>query len=483
MKRLFAVVALFGLLLAVVPVVRAGIPDPGPARTNIYLQNLGAADAAVNVAFTTGESSGQLAWQTDTRLPVPPRTSRPLLYTDLAGSIADGWAGAIEASAAQPMAGIVSIFWDSSSGARTAATYEAVDSPQTQLFLPNLLVRDERQTRVTVQNTEDAAASITIQFYNRLGTLVGTKYDTILAYSEKTYPLHLYPEANFSATAGTGSARITASRKIAAVASIHAADWSGAYTGAYSGQDLLWVPGVFRRYYDGKWQNYSATIVQNVGDVTANVTIYFLNLDNSIQHTMTDTINPRAAAGYNMISQGTMDPAKFQAMIQALGDNWQGTMKFTSSQPLAGVSFYWAPSTNVYDNIAYRAGRDNEGTTNPLAFPAVSRMLRGYITDQWSTTLVQNLAASGGTLQVEFHNTAGYKVGSTYNVSIPASGSVRLNLKTGLDLPGQGLTDLGTDFAGSMYVTPVGGPRIVAVNHIFYTGEGRASGYSGFAVP
>ena len=485
MKRIATLLLVVALLLSSTVAVSAAIPDPGPGKTNIFIQNIGTADASVSLVFTTGETGGQ-AWTTDTGGTIAPKASKYVLYTMFGGTITDGWAGAVEVSATEPLAAIVNMFWDNeATGAHTAATYTGVDNPATGVYLPNLLVRDERQTRVTVQNTEDATANITIQFYNRNGTLVGSKADTIPAKSEKTYYLQNVPEANFSATAGTGSAYITSNKKIAAVASLHWVDASEAYSGVSAGDTVLWVPGVFRRGWGGSWQNYSATIVQNLGDATANVTVQFINMDNTVQHTLTDSIAPKASAGYNTIAQGTMDPTKFNNMIAALGDNWQGTMKFTctNGQPLAGVSFYFPKSTGVPDIIAYNAIRNSDATDKALSFPAVYRKLTGASSDQWSAILVQNIAATAGTLAVEFYNTSGAKVGSTYNVPIPANGSVRLNCKVGLELPGEALTALGTGFVGSMYITPSAGVRVIGVSNILFTGTGRASGYSGFPVP
>lgn len=482
MKRIISLLLAVGLLLSSAVAVSADIPNPGPGRTNIFLQNIGPNDATVSLVFTTGEVGGQ-AWTTDTGGVIKPKASKYVLYTQFGGSITDGWAGAVEVSATEPLAAIVNMFWDSPTGAKTAATYTGVSDPANDVYLPNLLVRDGRQTRLTVQNTEDAVASITINFFNRNGSPVGSKSDTIPPKSEKTYYLDQVPQANFSATAGTGSAHVTSNKKIAAVASLHYPDASEAYSAVTSGDTTLWVPGVFRKFFNGSWQNYNATIVQNLGTAPANVTISFLNVDNSVQHTMTDVIQPKASAGYNMITAGTMDPAKYNAMANALGTNWQGTMKFVSNQPLAGISFYWAYSTGATDFLAYSAIRDSDAATKALSFPAVYRKLTGGSDEQWSTALVQNVSGTAGTLAVEFYSTAGTKVGSTYNVPIPANGMARLNLKIGLELPSEALSALGSGFSGGMYITPSAGVRIIGVNDIFFTGSGRASGYAGFPVP
>jgi len=485
MKRIITVAIALTLLLGSTVAVSAAIPDPGPGKTNIFIQNIGTGDATVSMVFTTGDVGGQ-AWQTDTGGTIASKASKYVLYTQFGGSISDGWAGAVEVSATEPLAAIVNMFWDAANnGPKTAATYTGIDTPALGVYLPNLLKVDGRQTRVTVQNTEDATANVTINFFNRNGTGVGQKQDTIPAKSEKTYYLDQESAADFSATAGTGSAYVTSNKKIAAVASLHWPVASEAYSGVSTGDTTLWVPSVFRRGAPGNWQNYSATVVQNLGDAAANVHIQFLNSDNSVQFEMDDTIAPKASAGYNTIAQGTMDATKFNNMINALGNNWQGTMKFvsTNAQPLAGVSFYFPISAGVTDYISFNAIRNSDATTKALSFPAVYRKLIGQSSDQWSAVLVQNIAATAGTVAVEFYGTNGLKVGNTYSIPIGANGSVRLNLKAGLELPQEALNTLGTSFVGSMYITPSAGVKIIGVSNILFTGSGRASGYSGFPVP
>lgn len=484
MKRIITLAIVLTILFGSTLGVSAAIPEPGPGKTNIFVQNIGTGDATVSMVFTTGNVGGQ-AWQTDTGGTIAPKASKYVLYTQFGGSITDGWAGAVEVSATEPLAAIVNMFWDSAAGIKTAATYTGVDNPATGVYLPNLLKIDQRQTRVTVQNTEDAVADITINFFNRNGVGVGQKQDTIPAKSEKTYFLDQEPAADFNATVGTGSAYITSNRKIAAVASLHWPDASEAYSGVSSGDTTLWVPSVFRRGAPGAWTNYNATIVQNLGDQAANVTVQFINMDNTIQFTMEDTIAPKAAAGYNTVAQGTMDATKFANMTAALGNNWQGTMKFTctNGQPLAGVSFYFPYSTGVRDSIAFAAIRESDATTKALSFPAVYRKQTGASSDQWSATLIQNIAATAGTLAVEFYNTDGAKVGPTYNVPIGANSSVRLNCKAGLELPQEALNALGNGFIGSIFITPSEGVKIIGVSNIIFDGAGRASGYAGFPVP
>ena len=70
------------------------------------------------------------------------------------------------------------------------------------------------------------------------------------------------------------------------------------------------------------------------------------------------------------------------------------------------------------------------------------RSLPGGAGDRWSRAWVANTADTAGSLTVEFYDAAGARVGDAYSVPIAAKGSVRLDLKDGLDLPPAALTAL-----------------------------------------
>ena len=260
--------------------------------------------------------------------------------------------------------------------------------------------------------------------------------------------------------------------------------WAPAYSGVATGDTVLWIPGVFRRVVGGNWQIYSASIIQNLGASAANVTVDLIGKGALPSTSFTDVIPPKAAYGINTRFVGTMDPAKWNTAI-ALGDNWNGTIKVTStnSQPLAGVSIYYNPG-QVTDMAAYEAIRNSDATTNALSMPAVYRKALTPSGLQWSTTLVQNLDNVAGTINVKFYSAAGAAVGNAagYNVQIPASSSVGLNLKTPVNLPQEALNDLGTGFSGAMYITSSTGLHIIGNTNIVYSSLSRASGYSGFPV-
>ena len=478
MKKLFWIVLTSVVLLSLIgsSALAQGI-NTGTGKTNIFMQNLGAGNAQVTVKFYK-EDTGALDWDYTLPNAIPPKGAANLLYPNF--QVPDNWAGAAELASTEPIAAIVNMFWDGNS---TAAAYSGIDAPATEAFLPNLLKRASRQTRVTVQNTEAAQASIVMKFYNRNGQETGTKNDTIPAKAEKTYNLDNVAEANFDATAGTGSLYITSNTKVAVMASIHYPDGSAAYSGVSRGDTVLWVPGVFRRQVSGNWTIYSATIIQNLGAAAANITVDMIGKAPLISTSFTDVIQPKASYGINTIAQGTMPADKWNDAIAALGQNWNGTIKVTctNGQPLAGVSLYFNKGI-VADLAAYEAIRNSDATTNALSMPAVYRKMA---VPQWSTTLVQNLDNAQATINVKFFKGDGTQAGAVagYNVNIPANGSVGLNLKQTVNLPQQALIDLGDNFNGAMYVTSTTGQHIIGMTLFFIENKGQALGYSGFPVP
>jgi hypothetical protein len=497
MRKSVVVAISLALVLAMVVPTFAAPPDPGTGKANIFLQNIAgtgsAADFTLN--FTRGwDSTVGTASFSYSVSGLGDGAAKSLLYTkcwqDGCTSpntpVPDGWAGAVEIASSAPLATIVNMFWD---GIPQAGTYSGVGAPDTTVYMPNLLKSDTRRTIVSVQNTEATdATGVQMLYYDRTGALKYTGTATIAAGSVARFDLSTIAGVDFSATSGTGSLKIThATHKLAAVASIHypSGDRGAAvYSGFTGGSTKIWYPSQFRRMTSGAWSLYNANIVQNIDTAAANVTINFLGKDAGYTTTScTDSIQPGASAGYNMITQGTA-PAGCWTAIQSLGDNWVGTVmvESTNAMKLAGVGFYFSVN-NVKDVLGFEAIPD-EMASNKVYAPAVYRKIKSTVADgskQWSATLVQNLGGSAVTVDVKFFSSEGVQVGSTYNVSIPANGSIGLNMWKGVNLPQAALDalDAGTGdlgFNGGMVVSAPAGSQLVGITNIFYEAPGTSLG-------
>lgn len=485
MKKGIFVLLVLALVLSMAPVALAQTNvDPGTGKTNVFMQNLGTSNAQVQATFYT-ETTGAMAWNTTLEPPIPAKGAKYLLYTQFGGNVTDNWAGAAELAATEPLAAIVNMFWDGTAGtAATAATYTGVDAPAMEAYLAGLAKSANRQTRVTIQNTESTAADIDLMFYDRDGSLTGTLSDSLAAKAEKTYYLDQVAEADFSATGGNGALYVTSTTNIAAMASIHSPTWSVGYSGVASGDTVVWVPGVFRRASGGNWQLFSAIVVQNLGDQAADITIDLIGTPGNPSSQVADVIPAKASYGINTRSVGTMPQDKWDTLMNPLGTNWQGSARITctNGQNLTGAGFYF-PVAATDDALGYNAIKAMDATDMAISMPAVYRK-QGTANDQISTTLVQNLDETDGTVNVKFYRADGTVAGNAagYNANLPAGSSIRLNLKTGLELPAQALTDLGTGFSGAMYIESTSGNSIIAITNIIYETMNFASGYPGFPI-
>jgi hypothetical protein len=477
MRKLLLLGIVFTMLAIISGASAQGV-NPGLSKANIFLQNLSqtSENADITLQYTRGEGiTVSPASFSETITGLAPGGAKYLLYPNgwqeppAETTVQDGWAGAVEVASSQPLAAIVNLFWD---GNASAGTYPGVDSASHDVYLPNLLVISGRLTMVYIQNTESSQCTdVDLHYYNRDGTSVRNDLNNIIP-ANTQITLDLSDEnPDFSATKGTGSMHIHSdSCNLAAVATIHypAGDrGSAAYRGFTGGETTVWFPSVFRRQSGTTWQLYNATIVQNLGSTDASVTVHFIGKGSSATASVNDTIKAKASNGYNMITQGTAS-SNVWSTIQSLGTNWVGTImvESTNSQPLAGVGLYFSMN-NVPDVMGYESIADSTAS-DKLYSPAVYRKYIGATSDQWSTTLVQNLCGSAVDTDVDFYDSGGAHAAGPYDVTIPANSSVGLNLHAGVDLPDQALTDLGTSYSGGMVVSSAAGDCLIGVTNIFY---------------
>jgi hypothetical protein len=454
----------------------AAIPDPGTSNANIFLQNLSqtSENATIHLEYTrqSGSTASPASFSEDIAS-LAPGAAKYLLYTrgwqdPQTTTVDDGWAGAVVVSSNQPVAAIVNLFFE---GTSSAGTYPGVSTVANDVYLPNLLVRDGRLTRVSVQNAENSQCTdVTLNYFNRDGTQVMTSTKTIPANSQITLDLSV-ENPDFSATSGTGSLLIHSDTcNLAAVANIHypaGNRGTACYAGFTSGEPTIYFPSIFRRQSGSTWQLYNATIVQNLGDIEADVTISFLGAGSNPTASVTDTIPSKASYGINMITQATASTEVWDT-IQSLGTYWKGTIKVesTNGQDLAGASLYFSMN-NVPDVMAFESIGESTASEK-LYSPAVYRKYTGVAKDQWSATLVQNLDSSSVDIEVDFFRADGTHAAGPYTVTVTGNSSVGLNLHSGVALPQQALTDLGTGFSGGMVVTGPPGAQLIGVTNIFY---------------
>lgn len=499
-----AVAALLLFAACVLPAV-AALPDPGSGWSAVYVQNIDPVDTST-VQMYFYNPDGSLAAPSPYSVgDIPPKGMRIIRSDiDFPTAIGSGWTGSVELQSSTPLAALTLLYWDNATtNSHTLGVYTGEDAPGNKSYLPYLAARGELQTsRVVVQNTSDAAAKITIFWYDRDGKENASKRVTtsIPAKGEQTFDVGVI--SPFERTMGLGSAFIESDQPIATAATMHFGSMerysSDAYSGVTTGDTVLWIPSVFRMYNDtcGNpatklcYRSYNIVSVQNLGDLPAEVSIDFFRYDGVHSLTVTDTIQPKAARAYNTAMQALL-PDKLWGQIEAgLGLEWRGTMRVecTNGQPLAGVSSLFPSGWyNVPDCLMYPAIRDNQGTSNALSFPlAYRKLLLDGTLNQWSTSIVQNLTSTDATLTVEAYDAIAGAPVASWQMPIPADGTLILNTKTPManGFSQAQLDQLGTSFAGAIYVTPPKGSgiRIVGNTQMYWMIAGRAGAYPGMPV-
>ena len=303
MKRIAALLSALAALLLAAHAVLAAIPDPGAANTNIVLFNPGTQDANLRLTLLNADQTG-VAWTSDGGGPMAANAMRIVPYSEFGGQAAGNWQGCADIASDRPLLALAVQFWDNTTTQqRWAAAYPARLEGATEAFLPHLSKVDGRQTRITLQNCEDAQATAYIHFYSRKGGQPGLKTLTLQPLTETTLYLDQVSEANFSSTGNIGTGWITATGRLAAAVQVFFSDRGEAYTAATAGETTLYFPGKLRVKNADATYNYSAANTQNLGTSTANVHAQFIKRDGTVTYEFDDTIAARGTATYNTAYQ------------------------------------------------------------------------------------------------------------------------------------------------------------------------------------
>lgn len=469
-------------------------PTPGTQSTNIYVQNIGTSLANFTIQFT--RRTGNTAGSTTYTYPYTATQISSKSFIINSSSIASGWEGSAIVSSDQPVAAIVNRFVSASgSQPQLAATYSGVAQPANAVYCANLLKNSSSwNTFVTVQNTDNSAATVYLNYYNRNGTKITTVAESIDGQTQKTYDLVQNAAIDFSTTGNAGSAYITSTAKLAVT--VGGFQWPNSFTGytcASAGDTTAWVPSIFRRgtgiqnVTGGTWSLYNANIVQNTSP-SASTVVTFTFLGKAGYPTCTyvePSVGPLSAVAVNTRQQGTSDPTKYAALVSCMTNSnttsdWAGALKVTADQPVVAIGIY-NPLSITSDAGAYE-GVNGSGAATVWYCPSVFRKLPGTSADQWSTSLVQNTTNSDATLSAEYYDVDGNLVKAYNNfTTIGGLQSAGLNLKSGVDLPASVATDLGSNFVGAVKITA--GQPVAVMNNIFFSGTNRGSAYTCFPAP
>lgn len=300
---------------------------------------------------------------------------------------------------------------------------------------------------INVQNLDNAAASIQIDFYKQDGSIDTHVDDNIPALGSKAY-FPLQASVGFN-----GSVIISSTTQVAAISNILGDNGAAAaaYVAANSGNTTVLLPLLMKGNGGfNTWFN-----VQNTGSLQATVDISY-----SDGTTITNqTIPPGAAKTFDQATESHSQKV-FSAMI-------------TSDQPVAATVV--EESSDVM--FAYSGFTQSQAVTNPVV-PLVNSNNAGYQTG----ITVQNSGGTNTTVTMSYTPSGpGNGTACTETITIPAGKNETFAFSAFQGLPQTGMTTTcaaGQKFVGSAEVTQNTGnhPLVAIVNQLKSGVNGEAYG-------
>ena len=475
MKRLFALVG--SLLLIVVFTTSAlaqGGLNPGSGSVNFTVMNLDANEASQVVAEYVNQN-GQV--DATKNVQIQPRSSEGFPI-DAAG-LPDNWAGSVIISADKEIVAFGQARWEGGTygDGKTAGAYNGFTEGANTLYFPSLAARSGKQfSFLTVQSAEGASTSesitITINFYDRAGNLSKTIHDTFLKGTQVTYNLLEIglPTTNPPGDGWLGSAVVESTSPIAGVATMHWKYYSAAYSAVTGGGTTIYLPSATRRLPKGPWYQYTSILVQNLdASNIATVTTHWYDREGTELFSFQDTIPANSSHGYNT-RWTSSDVPDHDALYNALGNNWNGSVVITSTTNIVAVAnLQWTEDSPV-GNSATAYTSDYQGYEE-VFIPATFRRVDGDTWKQFTGLVIQNIGSSAcNNFQVQWRDRSGNTLLS-YTDSLEPNISHGYNSRYGADgsdFPsGVNVTNLGNDFRGSVYINAPG-CKLIAIHNTLW---------------
>lgn len=343
-KSRLGVITMVALLALFVGLMPASAGQPGTGTTTIYVQNADSDEDAQIVAAFFNQDGSQAGDDVNLAV-VPPYTGKVINIADAPPSLPPTWSGSLVVSSDRQVAVVGRTIYedvpDSGDGI-TAGDYAGLAEPADTSFLAYVFDSANRNSIITVQNTQSSEATVYLHYFIRAGALAGEEIpgsaecsgtpivDTIPANGVVYYDL-LNQTRNGAADGGAGgtipcmgedgattpaagslggfegAVYITSTNQIAVANSTHWRYYEGVYTGATADDSKLLFPQVVRQKSPGadpnRWNRWSAIIVQNTKDFPVDITVSLFG-ENGNNVSFTDTVPPLSSKGYNTRYKG-----------------------------------------------------------------------------------------------------------------------------------------------------------------------------------
>ncbi len=269
MKKLFSVVMVLALTLALTSAALAAVPGPeGPFNSAFRVQNLEETDAQCSYTFYNPDGTDELTSATET---VAPGDSLYVYVPGLVGLDQGSYSAVV--SCDKKVAAVTN-FSDPDSG----ASHEGITEPAMVWYAPGIYRNFYTYySNVVVQNASAGPVDITLDVFapgNATPVVTVTEEDVpanaAVAFDQSD------PAYAAMVTNQFYSARITGTGNVAPVVNIYGGgsnDQLYSYNAFKSGSTIAYAPIIMNKYYTYD----TSLVVQNVGDAAAEVTVTYTN--------------------------------------------------------------------------------------------------------------------------------------------------------------------------------------------------------------
>ena len=431
LNRLFSVVIVLALMLALVPTAFA----QGPAGTwvsGIACQNLDDVNnAAITLSFYPEGSGTSVLDYNDN---IPAGSSKNYYTPSSPPGLPTTFLGSVIVTSSTPLACNINTQTTgngTSSNPFRMATASGFDNNETgtTMYVPQVekLLAGSWSTYIAVQNASTSSVNVSVTYRDRFGAAIpaATENATIPAFSNNVF----YQTDNANLPSGfLGAATVTGTGNIAVVVNMYnsGTNYSNSqfqsYDGFASGNITLLVPRFVRRFY-----GYNGGMsIQNIGTNPTTVTISFTFAGATYTYT-SPTIQAGAALALYSTNISQLAPVDSLPMGQRFGS---AVITSNAGEPIIAI-------VNE-DNRGDPA--DNNGSAVPIERISQGNTYNAFLNGAQTTTIffAQVTAGAGGKFSGGFQvaNTTGTattctatfnkQVGLTYNFSLAAAGSASI---------------------------------------------------------
>jgi hypothetical protein len=351
------------------------------------------------------------------------------------------------------------VFWSSTSG-MDRAVYNGFSSSEasTSLYLPMFSYQYSNQnSTLALQNTEGAAALVTLEFYNTSGVLSASVVGaSIPANSVKYFKAGSITFTSGSLSAGwSGSVLVTCNKRL--VGAIFQPYTVGgkvvSYEGVAAGATRVYIPSILRKF--GGIQQTSYVAIQNTTASVVTATLSIYNQSGALAVTPSPQI---------------VIPAKskqvFNPILQAgLTDGFSGSAVINATGAVAAIVNVGSNTSNFA--IAYSgltAGSSNVG---------LSYVRWNYQTPAWKSWLaIQNVGAGPVNVTIKYYDANGVLLGSKSITGLAQYAKANSN-------PGDAVGVGGTVGIGGSAIIEATGGSVVVLNNSLTVDNQNAMGATG----